>query len=106
PSPTIAANSQPAINVSLNVISSSTPAVSPASLLFTQTAGGAAPASQTVSVTSSSGVLTFSAIATTNQGGGWLSVTPNNATTPGTLTVSVNGGGLPASPIPYTGQIV
>src|SRR5207247_449065 len=40
----------------------------------------------------------------TNQGGTWLTVSPQNATTPSALTVSVNGAGLLANT--YTGSIL
>src|SRR5262249_14646966 len=48
--------------------------------------------------------ITFSAAVTLNQGQGWLTVSPTNATTPATLTVTANGSGLAAGT--YTGQII
>src|SRR5262249_7510306 len=67
--------------------------------------GGAAPAAQTISVSGANGNVTFSAVASTNQGGtAWLSVNPSNATTPSTLTVTANGSGLNAGT--YTGTIL
>jgi len=81
--------------------------VSSNSLTFTQAQGGAAPAAQTVNVTStgaaSGAQITFAAAVTLNQGQNWLTVTPTNATTPATLTVTANGAGL--APGTYTGQI-
>jgi uncharacterized protein (TIGR03437 family) len=57
----------------------------------------------TTDISSSDGVsaLNFSAVA--SSGGGWLSVTPNQTTTPATLTVSVDPGGLQAGN--YSGTI-
>jgi hypothetical protein len=79
-----------------HVVSSSTLSVTSASLTFTQATGGSSPPSQTLSVTSTGatstgGQITFAATVSLNQGQGWLTVTPSNATTPATLTVSANG---------------
>ena len=67
----------------------------PTSASFAYTIGGATPAAQTVSVTSTSGAVSFTAAASTSSGGGWLSVTPSSGTTPATITVSVNPTGVP-----------
>ena len=102
--PTTVANSPQTITVTLVVAPSSTLAISPASLSFTQSSGGTPPASQNVSVTSAGAAVSFSAVATTNQGGSWLSVNPSTSTTPANLTISANGASLP--PGIYSGQIV
>ncbi len=47
--------------------------------------------------------ISFTVTATTKSGGNWLSVSPNNGTTPATLTVSIDSGGLQIGP--YTGTI-
>lgn len=66
---------------------------SPASLTFSSVTGGTAPPSQTVSITSSSGVLGYTASASST--GNWLSVgAPASGNTPGTITVSVNSASL------------
>lgn len=82
------------IAVTLNIIPTATLSASPNSLSFTQNTNGAAPAAQTLTVSSSGPAITFSAAASVSAGGNWLTVNPNNATTPATLTVSANGTGL------------
>ena len=70
------------------------------SLSFSGAAGGTNPAAQTLQLGSTgSGTLAFSAASTA----GWLSVTPTNGTTPGTLQVSANTAGLPSGT--YQGTI-
>jgi uncharacterized protein (TIGR03437 family) len=95
-------NSGLVIPVTLTV-TSGTLNVSPAALTFTQTSGGAAPASKNIDVTSTGSPLTWTATATTNIGGTWLSHGPGSGTTPGTISVGVSAGTLPAGT--YTGQI-
>jgi hypothetical protein len=102
------ANSPQTIPVTLNITSSSSLTVAPASLSFTQLPNGPAPGAQTLNVTSSGAntgsQITFAASTTYNQGQGWLTVAPTNATTPGSLTVTANGAGLGAGT--YTAQIL
>lgn len=86
------ANAQ-SVPVRVTVTTGNTVAVSPTSLRFEQPMGGAAPAAQTIRITSSGASLNFSASATTEVGN-WLSVTPTAGSTPGTISVSVNGAGL------------
>ncbi|MGH9630905.1 MAG: BACON domain-containing protein [Bryobacteraceae bacterium] len=88
------------INITVTVVTGFT--ANPASLTFTQ-AGAAPPAAQTVQITSSSANVNFTTNATTTSGGNWLSVTPASGTTPGSLTVNVNGTGLAAGT--YNGTI-
>jgi uncharacterized protein (TIGR03437 family) len=64
-------------------------APNPSSLTFTHEIGGSTPASQTV-VLSSNSPVPFTVTTT----GSWLSATPNEGTTPATLTVSVNPASL------------
>ena len=77
--------------------------VSPTSLSFSYAKGQAAPASQTLTVTSTGGEVSFTAGATTTSGGNWLSVSPTSGATPGTVSVSVNAGGLATGP--YSGTV-
>jgi uncharacterized protein (TIGR03437 family) len=98
-----APNSPQTVAVSLTITSTISIAVAPASLSFSQVAGGQPPAAQTLAVSSSGGALGFTATASTNNGGGWLSVAPAGGTTPSSLTVSANGLGL--SPGTYTGSV-
>ncbi len=62
-------------------------AVSPASLTFTRQPGSPPPAAQSISVSSAGAALSLVAAASTSS---WLSVSPASATTPVTLTVSIN----------------
>ncbi len=96
------ANTQ-VIPVSLAITTGATLGATPSSLSFTQAQGGGAPDAKTVSLTASTGVLSFSATATTNVGGNWLSVTPIVGSTPATLSVSASGASLAQGT--YTGQI-
>jgi uncharacterized protein (TIGR03437 family) len=88
------------VAVTLTVSGPGSLTAAPSALTFAYSAGTVSPAPQTVSVTSSGEAVTFTATATSS---GWLSVTPTSATTPATLSVSVNpanlGGGT------YTGTI-
>jgi hypothetical protein len=92
----------------LNITSANTLSVAPASLSFTQAPNSLPPGPQTVAVTSTGGAagqqITFAATVSLNQGQGWLTVSPLNATTPSNLTVTANGTGLVAGT--YTGQII
>jgi hypothetical protein len=101
-------NSPQTLPVTLNVTSANTLSVAPASLSFTQAPGALPPPPQTVSVTSTGATsgqqITFAATVSLNQGQGWLTVSPSNATTPANLTVTTNGAGLVAGT--YTGQII
>jgi uncharacterized protein (TIGR03437 family) len=72
----------------------------PTPLAFAYGAGNPAPAPQTVSITSSGPAIQFTA---TSSDSAWLSVTPASATTPATLSVSVNPTNL--GPGTYTGSI-
>lgn len=91
------------VPVTLNVQPNVTASVSPTSLNFGQPLNGPAPPAQTLSITSSSGTLTYSAAATT-QVGNWLKLSAPGGTTPGQLSASVDGSGL--SQGTYVGTIV
>ena len=97
--------STPVLNVTVTLVVAATLQPSPTSLTFNYTIGGTTPAAQPISVTSSGAPIAFNASATTSSGGNWLSVTPGTATTPTSLSVSVNTSGLAASTTPYTGTI-
>jgi hypothetical protein len=67
----------------------------PGALTFSLAPGGTPP-SQSVQVRNGgSGTLSFTASASTADGGSWLSVSPGGGITPVTLTVSVTPGSLP-----------
>lgn len=84
------------IPVTVVVTSGTTASATPASLTFTQPYGGSAPAAQSVQIASTTAGLTFSTSTTvlSPTGGNWLSVTPANGATPGTVMVSANGSTL------------
>ena len=101
-----ATNSPQNVGVTLNVTGGPPPTpnltLNPAFLTFTSANGG--PVSpMNVQVGSSSTALTFTASASTNTGGNWLSVNPPSGTTPATAAVSVNPTGLSAGS--YTGTV-
>jgi uncharacterized protein (TIGR03437 family) len=85
--------------VTLTVSGTGSLAAAPNLLEFAYNAGNPTPAAQTVSVSSAQAVA-FTAAASSS---GWLSVTPTSATTPATLTVSVNPANLGAGS--YSGSI-
>lgn len=65
---------------------------------------GSSPISQTITVTNANGPATFTVLPSVVNGpGGWLAVGPLTATTPATLTVTLNPTGVGAAT--YTGAI-
>jgi uncharacterized protein (TIGR03437 family) len=66
-------------------------------------AGASPPAAAIVQVTSTAGATPITAQATTDSGGAWLSVTPQNATTPAALSIGYSAGGLAQGT--YTGRV-
>jgi hypothetical protein len=72
-------------------------AVSPSTLQFTYQTGGLTPPSQSLMITSTTSTsLSYSAAATTQSGGSWLTVGPASGTTPGSVTVLASPSGLAA----------
>lgn len=92
PSGTVA-NSPVTVPITVVVTSGATASASPNPLVFTQPFGSPTPLTQTLTVTSSTPGLTFSASSSvlSPPGGSWLSVTTTNNITPGSVTVTVNG---------------
>jgi uncharacterized protein (TIGR03437 family) len=96
-------NSPQDFQVVLSVTPATTPVLpdpQPAGLVFVS-AGGSALASQTISVYASSRTaLPFQASASTDDGGGWLAISPTqgnaSASSAGAVTVSANAAGLKA----------
>ena len=86
----------------LVTVTGGTLSASPSSLSFSQVAGGSAPAAQNVAISSTPNSVNFTVVANAN-GLSWLTVSPTTGTTPGTLTVSVNGSAL--NPGTYSGTI-
>lgn len=77
--------------------------LSQSTLTFTQPFGGTAPTAQTVNVTSSGAALNYTVAANSNSSVNWLSVTPASGSTPGTISISVDGSKL--NPGAYTGIV-
>lgn len=90
------ANSPQAIFVTLTISSKPLPklAMNPTSMSFTAQAGGKAPAGQTIAMVSTGAALGFKV--TTGSSAAWLSATPSDGQTPGSITISVNPSGLAA----------
>jgi uncharacterized protein (TIGR03437 family) len=93
------------VTVTNSTASGGTLTLGSSSLSFSGAVNGTAPAAQTLSVTASS-ATNYTASATTQSGGSWLSISPsgslNTSTTSG-LSVSVNQAGLAAGT--YNGTI-
>jgi len=76
---------------------------SPSNLSFNYQAGSLAPPSQLITVSSSGASVNFTASVSTSSGGGWLSVSPVNGSTPAILNVSVDPTAL--TPGSYNGTV-
>jgi uncharacterized protein (TIGR03437 family) len=100
-----AGNSPATINVQV-VVTAGTISAPTTQLNFTQVVGGPAPAAQTVAVTSTPTGLSYTVgtSVASPANGTWLSATPTNGTTASSVSVSVNGSGLPAGQ--YNGSLV
>jgi len=99
-----AGNSPVLVNVT-TIVSAGTISAPATTLSFVQASGGSAPPAQTIAVTGSPAPLNFTvATSTTPAGGTWLSATPTSGTTPGNVSVSVNGSTLSVGQ--FTGQVV
>ncbi len=97
------ANSPQAVFVTLTVSSKPVPklAVSPVSMSFTAQAGGKPPAGQTIAMVSTGEAFGFKV--STGSSAAWLSATPGDGQTPGSITVSVNPSGLATGT--YSGSV-
>lgn len=100
---TVTSGSDPSqtISVTFTISGSSGVTVSPSTLAFTYVSAGVIPAAQNLSITSTGTNLSFAASAS---GGGWLQVSPQSGTIPGTLSVTVTP--LSLAPGVYTGAVV
>jgi uncharacterized protein (TIGR03437 family) len=100
-----ASNSPVVIQVTLTVSGTATLSVSPTSFTVNQIASvNSTPLRLNVAVGSSGASLHYSAIATTPNGLGWLSVSPSSGDTPSVVTATVNASGLTIGT--YTGNVV
>ena len=94
-----ASNSPQTVGVSLNVSGQPNLTLSPGTLTFTYQTGGSTPPTQAVSVSSSSGALSYTTATSAN----WLTASPASGNTPGTVNVGVNPSGLSAGT--YNGTV-
>jgi len=86
-----ATNSPVSIPVTLMVNAPPTIGYSPTSFSFTATQGGSNPSSQSLSITNTGGgTLNW----TVSNNANWLSLSPISGTNSGTVTISVNSGGV------------
>ncbi|MFN7997794.1 MAG: chitobiase/beta-hexosaminidase C-terminal domain-containing protein [Bryobacteraceae bacterium] len=100
------------IPVTLTIASGSAPFFDtlPGQLTFSMMTGGTAPPGQVLEIRNAGpGSLTWTASATTSDGGAWLKITPASGTAPSVPTVTVvpanvPGGGLVAGT--FTGQVL
>jgi len=94
---TLVLQAAPAINVTPSQISLSE-GQSSGSNVTTQpiqiTAGTSGSSGNSIQAHDSSDSVSFTATATTNKGGNWLTVSPTSGTTPATVTASIDSGGL------------
>jgi uncharacterized protein (TIGR03437 family) len=90
-------------------VSAATMTVTPTTLSFQQALGTNPPAAKTITVSTSSTDIPFTAAVAYQNGqvGGWLSATPSSGTatsaTPATVSIAVNGTNLPAGT--YNGTV-
>ncbi|MBI1898651.1 MAG: hypothetical protein HYS04_19270, partial [Acidobacteria bacterium] len=98
-------NSPIEVPVTLSLTAAPELRANPATLRFVFQVSGTAPPAQTVQITSTgaAAALTITPTVESPTGGTWLGVTASSATTPSTLTVSVNPAGL--QPGTYNGTI-
>jgi hypothetical protein len=94
------------ISVTLTVANGPILTSNPQSLSFVYEMGSNPPAAQSFSITSDlpSAGVSLAASAATSSGGDWLAVSPAQASTPGTFTVSIKP--VTLAPGAYTGSVV
>ncbi|MBS1830915.1 MAG: hypothetical protein JST93_36820 [Acidobacteria bacterium] len=79
------------VTLTVGTVGTTTGFVAPSSLSFTHQIGTTNPTPQVLTIGTVGGATgSFTATATTNNGGGWLAVTPINGTAPGAVSVTVN----------------
>ena len=92
------------VNVALTVQASPFSA-NPSSLAFASSgSGGSGSAVRTLSVTSTSLIMQYTASAAMSSGTNWVFVTPSSGSTPGSVSVTVSPGSL--APGTYNGQVI
>ena len=99
-----ASNSPVVIPASLTVLAATPLTASPNSLTVNQTvSSGSNLSRQPINLASGTTSVQFAAVATTNKGGSWLTLSTTQGSTPSTLTAIIDSGGLAVGQ--YTGTI-
>jgi uncharacterized protein (TIGR03437 family) len=96
-----ASNPTTTITVRLNISTAAFVSVTPTSLTFSLSPGSALPAAKSLAVASTTSGINFIAATANN----WLSVTPTNGTTPGTVSVGLTSAAQSLVSGTYTGTI-
>jgi trimeric autotransporter adhesin len=91
------------VNVTVTVTAAASVSASPSALTFSYVSGESAPAAQSVTVSSATTGLAYTATVAMTSGSNWLVATPTSGTTPGTVAVSVTPSSLDAGT--YTGTV-
>jgi uncharacterized protein (TIGR03437 family) len=99
-----ASNSPLVIPASLTVVAATPLTASPSTFTLNQTvSSGSNISRQFINLASGTTPVQFAAVATTNKGGSWLTLSATQGTTPATLTAIIDSGGLAVGQ--YTGTI-
>jgi uncharacterized protein (TIGR03437 family) len=101
----VAANSPVVVQVTLTVLAAPTLTATPSTISVSQgISNGHNITQQTIQLASVTDSLQFTAAATTDKGGNWLTVTPTTGATPTKVTAAIDSGGLALGT--YTGNVV
>ena len=77
------------LQVTLTVTTATTVTVTPANLTFSENQGGSPPAAQTLTLATSPGTATYTAVVNYLNSTGWLQISPNSGAASGPMTVTV-----------------
>jgi uncharacterized protein (TIGR03437 family) len=102
----VATGASVSVRAELDTLPGASPlSANPNSLSFPFSVTSTVPASRSVTLSSSTGLTTFTATARTADGGNWLTVNPISGNISGGLQVTVNPTALPATPGPFSGAV-
>ena len=94
---------KPSQTITVTLNTQAAPTVTPDSLNYAARQGSTTPIIQTLSLTGPATPVAFTATASSDSGGNWLTVSPASGRTPATLSVLANPSGL--NQTRYTGKI-
>lgn len=80
---------QLSLEVTLTVTTATTVTVTPTALTFSENQGGSPPAAQTLTLATSPGTATYTAVLNYLNNTGWLQISPNSGNASGPMTVTV-----------------